>query len=169
MKDLVQNELYSSRDAAEIGLAISRAVHYSHNQGVLHRDLKPSNLMIDHDGRPHITDFGLAKQSTSDSGLTQTGVILGTPSYIAPEQAAGSRGDVGIHSDIYSLGAILYYMVTGRPPFQAASAMDTIMLVLEQEPVAPRIINPAIDRNLEMIILKCLQKPADLRYASARE
>ncbi|MEC9095867.1 MAG: serine/threonine-protein kinase, partial [Planctomycetota bacterium] len=169
IKDLVQNELYNSRDAAEIGLAISMAIHYSHNQGILHRDLKPSNLLIDQDGSPHITDLGLAKQSTSDSGLTQTGVILGTPSYMAPEQAAGSRGDVGIHSDIYSLGAILYYMVTGRPPFQAASPMDTIMLVLEQEPVAPRIINPAIDRNLEMIILKCLQKPADLRYSSARD
>jgi len=169
MRSLVQKELYSSRRAAEISLAIARAVHYSHSQGVLHRDLKPSNILINENGQPHITDFGLAKQSAGDPELTQTGVILGTPSYMAPEQAAGSRGDVGIHSDIYSLGAMLYYMVTGRPPFHAASPMDTIMLVLEQEPVAPRVINPAIDRDLEMIILKCLQKPGDLRYSTARE
>ncbi len=169
VRSLVQKELYNSVAAARVMLTIARAVHYSHNQGVLHRDLKPSNILIDQDGHPHITDFGLAKHSTKDTGLTQTGAILGTPSYMAPEQAAGSRGDVGIHSDIYSLGAMLYYMVTGRPPFQASSPMDTIMMVLEQEPVAPRIINPAIDRKLEMIILKCLQKPADLRYTSARE
>jgi len=169
LRNLVQQELYRSRQAADIVLKIARAVHYSHNQGVLHRDLKPSNILIDQQLEPHITDFGLAKHASSDSGLTQTGVILGTPSYMAPEQAAGSRGDVGVHSDIYSLGAMLYYMVTGRPPFHAASPMDTIMLVLEQEPVAPRVINPAVDRHLEMIILKCLQKPADLRYNSARE
>lgn len=169
LSHLVQQELYSSRQAADIVSKVARAVHYSHNRGVLHRDLKPSNILIDQNNEPHITDFGLAKHSSGESGLTQTGVILGTPSYMAPEQAAGSRGDVGVHSDIYSLGAMLYYMVTGRPPFQAASPMDTIMLVLEQEPVAPRIINSAVDRNLEMVILKCLQKPADLRYSSARE
>jgi len=169
LRHLVQQELYRSRQAADIVLKVARAVHYSHNQGVLHRDLKPSNILIDQNHEPHITDFGLAKHSASESGLTLTGVILGTPSYMAPEQAAGSRGDVGVHSDIYSLGAMLYFMVTGRPPFQAASPMDTIMLVLEQETVAPRLINPAVDRNLEMIILKCLQKPADLRYSSARE
>ena len=169
LSHLVQQELYRSRQAADIVSKVARAVHYSHNRGVLHRDLKPSNILIDQNHEPHITDFGLAKHSSGESGLTQTGVILGTPSYMAPEQAAGSRGDVGVHSDIYSLGAMLYYMVTGRPPFQAASPMDTIMLVLEQEPVAPRIINPAVDRNLEMVILKCLQKPADLRYSSARE
>ncbi|MEC9096695.1 MAG: serine/threonine-protein kinase, partial [Planctomycetota bacterium] len=165
MRTHVQKELYNSRRTAEIGVAIARAIHYSHNQGVLHRDLKPSNILIDEHGQPHITDFGLAKHSADDSELTQTGAILGTPSYMAPEQAEGSRGNVGIHSDLYSLGAMLYYMVTGRPPFQAASPIDTIMLLLEQEPVAPRVINPAIDQDLEMIILKCLQKPVDLRYS----
>ena len=166
---LVQQELFAVKKAAKIVTEVARAIHYSHNQGILHRDLKPSNILIDQQGHPHITDFGLAKHSTRNSELTQTGAILGTPSYMAPEQAAGSRGNVGVHSDIYSLGAMLYYMVTGRPPFQAASAMDTIMMVLEQEPVAPRTINPAVDRDLDMIIMKCLQKPADLRYSSARE
>ncbi|HBU36276.1 MAG TPA: serine/threonine protein kinase [Planctomycetaceae bacterium] len=166
---LVQQELFAVKKAAKIVTEVARAIHYSHNQGILHRDLKPSNILIDQQGHPHITDFGLAKHSTRNSELTQTGAILGTPSYMAPEQAAGSRGNVGVPSDIYSLGAMLYYMVTGRPPFQAASAMDTIMMVLEQEPVAPRTINPAVDRDLDMIIMKCLQKPADLRYSSARE
>ena len=167
--ECVRQELYASNPAAEIVLKITRAIHYSHNQGILHRDLKPSNILLDRQGQPHITDFGLAKHATRNSDLTQTGAILGTPSYMAPEQAAGSRGDVGLHSDIYSLGAMLYYMVTGRPPFQAASPMDTIMMVLEQEPVAPQVINPAIDRRLEMIILKCLQKPVNLRYTTARQ
>jgi serine/threonine-protein kinase len=133
---------------------------------VLHRDLKPSNLLIDGEGRPHVTDFGLAKQISGDASLTQSGAILGTPSYMSPEQAAG-RGAVGPASDVYSLGCVLYQTLVGRPPFQAASPVDTLLLVLEQEPAPPREINALVDRDLEMIALKCLQKPPELRYVSA--
>ena len=156
-----------AREAARILAAVSRAIHFAHQKGVLHRDLKPSNILIDAEGEPHVTDFGLAKRITEPVSLTKSGAILGTPSYMAPEQAAGARGEVGPASDVYSLGAILYHMLTGRPPFQAATPVDTVLLVLEQDPVPPRVINPKADRDLEMIALRCLQKPADLRYASA--
>jgi serine/threonine-protein kinase len=169
-------------DTAALLMPVCRAIAHAHHQGIIHRDLKPSNILIDGDGRPLVTDFGLAKriaieryEETSPSppfvrggeDLTRTGAILGTPSYMSPEQAAGSRGTVGPASDIYSLGAILYQCLTGRPPFQAASAVDVIMMVLEQDPVLPRVLNPRADADLEMIALKCLQKPADLRYRSA--
>jgi serine/threonine-protein kinase len=155
------------RDAARYVAAIARAVQHAHQQGILHRDLKPSNILIDQHDQPHVGDFGLAKRVEGGASLTRTGAIVGTPSYMAPEQAAGSRGVLGPFTDVYSLGAILYELLTGRPPFQAASAVDTLMLVLEQEPVPPRRLNPKVDRALEMICLKCLQKPADLRYESA--
>ena len=165
----------TAREAATILLPVCRAVAAAHAGGILHRDLKPSNILIDRDGQPLITDFGLAKRTTtdpdSDAGLlpslTQTGAILGTPSYMAPEQAAGRRGEVGVTTDVYSLGAILYQMLTGRPPFQAATPFDTVMLVLEQDPLPPRLLNPQADPDLEMIALKCLQKPQELRYKSA--
>jgi len=155
------------REAARLLAAVSRAVDYAHRQGVLHRDLKPSNILIDDDGQPHITDFGLAKQVSDAASLTRTGAVLGTPAYMAPEQAAGARGEAGAAADIYSLGSILYHMLTGRPPFQAASAVDTLLLLLEQEPAAPRLLNPKADTELELIALRCLQKPPDLRYATA--
>ena len=158
-----------SREAAQILAEVSRAIHYAHQCGVLHRDLKPSNILFDLEGRPHVSDFGLAKRVTGDSDLTRTGAILGTPSYMAPEQAAGSRGQLGPASDVYSLGSILYHMLTGRPPFQAATPVDTVLLVLEQDPLPPRLLNPKADRDLEMIALRCLQKPPDLRYATAAE
>ncbi|MES2789327.1 MAG: serine/threonine-protein kinase [Planctomycetota bacterium] len=164
------------REAAAILEPVCRAVAVAHAGGILHRDLKPSNILIDRDGQPLITDFGLAKRtstgSDSDGGhpsLTQTGAILGTPSYMAPEQAAGRRGEVGVTTDVYSLGAILYQMLTGRPPFQAATPFDTVMLVLEQDPLPPRLLNPQADSDLEMIALKCLQKPQELRYQSASD
>ncbi len=156
------------REAAEILATVSRAIHFAHRQGVLHRDLKPSNVLIDDDGQPHVMDFGLAKRVTDAASLTKSGAILGTPSYMAPEQAAGARGQVGPASDVYSLGSILYQMLTGRPPFLAASPVDTVLMVLEQDPVPPRVINPKANRDLEMIALRCLQKPPDLRYDSAR-
>ncbi len=164
------------REAALLLLPVCRAIAHAHEQGIIHRDLKPSNILIDADGQPLVGDFGLAKrmdvargaeQSPTAEALTRTGAILGTPSYMSPEQAAGSRGTVGPASDIYSLGAILYQCLTGRPPFQAASALDVVMMVLEQDPVLPRALNPRADPDLEMIALKCLQKPAELRYKSA--
>ncbi len=157
------------REAATILAPICRAVQYAHERGVLHRDLKPSNILIDEEGRPHVTDFGLAKRVTQDEGLTASGVVLGTPSYMAPEQAAGNRGELGPATDVYSLGTILYQMLTGRPPFQAATAVETVLMVLEQEPLPPRLLNPRADRELEMVALKCLQKPPELRYSSAKD
>ncbi len=157
------------RDAARHVLAVARAVHHAHQLGILHRDLKPSNVIIDRDGQAHVTDFGLAKSVTPGASLTESGLVLGTPSYMAPEQAAGNRGGLSWASDVYSLGAMLYHLLTGRPPFQAASPVDTRLLVLEQDPVPPRLLNPKVDRELEIICLKCLQKPPDLRYATAAE
>lgn len=155
------------REAAKILAAVARAIHFAHTRGVLHRDLKPSNIVLDEFQLPHVMDFGLAKQITDAASLTRTGAVLGTPAYMAPEQAAGARGVVGPASDVYSLGVVLYHMLTGRPPFQAANPVDTVLMVLEQDPVPPRVLNPKANRDLEMIALRCLQKPPDLRYASA--
>lgn len=155
------------REAAKILAAVARAIHFAHSRGVLHRDLKPSNVILDEFDLPHVMDFGLAKQTNDAASLTKTGAVLGTPAYMAPEQAAGARGVVGPASDVYSLGVILYHMLTGRPPFQAASPVDTVLMVLEQDPVPPRVLNPKANRDLEMIALRCLQKPPDLRYATA--
>ena len=158
----------SATETARLMLDVSEAIHYAHEQGILHRDLKPSNILLDENDIPYVADFGLAKQATGDPTLTRSGAILGTPAYMAPEQAAGRRGEVRSISDVYSLGAILYHMLTGRPPFQAASAVDTLLLVLEQDPVSPRVLNRRVNRDLEMITMKCLQKPQDLRYESAK-
>jgi eukaryotic-like serine/threonine-protein kinase len=156
------------RETATLLVPICHAVDYAHRRGILHRDLKPSNILIDHEGRPHVADFGLAKRLDAGPSLTSPGAIVGTPGYMPPEQVVGEgRGRVGPASDVYSLGAILYQMLTGRPPFQAATALDTIFLVLEQEPLPPHLLNARVDRDLELIALKCLQKPADLRYPSA--
>ena len=158
----------SPREAAALLARVADAVQAAHDRGVLHRDLKPSNILIDSSGRPHVSDFGLAKRLEDDASVTHTGAILGTPCYMSPEQAAGSRGDVGPTSDVWSLGAILYQTLTGRPPFQASSPMDTLLAVLETDPPAPRTVAAGVDRDLEMIALKSLQKPQELRYDSAR-
>jgi serine/threonine-protein kinase len=157
------------REAATILARVAEAVDAAHRGGVLHRDLKPSNILIDAAGKPHVSDFGLAKRIEADQDVTHTGAILGTPCYMSPEQAAGSRGDVGPTSDVWSLGAILYQTLTGRPPFQAANPMDTLLAVLESDPPVPRSLDPGVNRDLEMIALKSLQKPQDLRYASAAD
>jgi serine/threonine-protein kinase len=158
----------SEQQAIDWVLSIARAIEYAHQRGVVHRDLKPANILVDGDGVPHVTDFGLAKYAAGGaSSLTHSGTILGTPAYMAPEQAAGNRGRVGPQSDVYSLGAILYSLLTGRAPFQGVSPVDTVLMVLEQDPLPPRLLNRRIGRDLEMILLKCLQKPLELRYASA--
>ncbi len=156
-----------SQRAARVMADISDAIRYAHEQGILHRDLKPSNILMDDSGTAYVADFGLAKEAEERITLTRSGAILGTPSYMSPEQAAGNRGQVNIISDVYSLGAILYHLLTGHPPFLGSSPVDTVLMVLEQDPVAPRALNRRADRRLEMIAMKCLQKPQDLRYQSA--
>jgi len=136
---------------------VAEAVQAAHSKGVLHRDLKPSNILIDLAGKPHVSDFGLAKRLEGNQTMTHTGAILGTPCYMSPEQAAGSRGDVGPASDVWSLGAILYQVLVDKPPFQASSPMDTLLAVLEVDPPLPRSINRQVNRDLEMIALKTLQ------------
>jgi serine/threonine-protein kinase len=155
------------REAAELVMHVAQAIGYAHRLGVIHRDLKPANILIDEPGLPYVTDFGLAKREYSPDSLTLSGAILGTPSYMAPEQATRHRGLVGPGCDLFSLGAILYALLTGRPPFQGATPVDTVLTLLEQDPLPPRLLNRRIHRDLEMIVLRCLQKPPELRYPSA--
>ena len=156
------------KEAAELLVAVAEAVQYAHRQGVIHRDIKPSNILIDGTGRPRVTDFGLAKRVDGGTGLTATGQVLGTPSYMSPEQAAGQVNATGPAADVYSLGALLYTALAGRPPFQAATPLETLQQVLDQEPVALRQLNAAVPRDLETIALKCLEKSVPRRYASAQ-
>ncbi|MBN2578004.1 MAG: serine/threonine protein kinase [Pirellulales bacterium] len=153
--------------AVRIVAAVARAVEYLHQQGIVHRDLKPSNVLLDREDTPYLTDFGLAKAIFGGDDLTATGVIAGTPSYMAPEQAAGRRGQVGPATDVYSLGVILYELLTGRPPFRAETPVDTLLEVLSGDPPLPRRLNPKIPMALELICLKCLQKSPEERYPSA--
>ncbi len=164
------------REAAALLIPVCRAISYAHRSGVLHRDMKPSNILMDRSGHPYVSDFGLARIVEKAQGLqplglghTRSGAILGTPGYMAPEQAVGDPSQIGPATDIYSLGAVLFAMLTGRPPFQCASPADAVIMALEHEPPPPRMLNPAIDVDLEMIVLKALQKPADLRYTTADE
>jgi tetratricopeptide (TPR) repeat protein/predicted Ser/Thr protein kinase len=155
------------RRAAELAATLARAMHAAHQAGVVHRDLKPANVLLGRDGTPKITDFGLAKRLDDESGQTQSGAVMGTPSYMAPEQAAGKVSDIGPPTDIYALGAILYEMLTGRPPFRGESLWDTIAKVREEAPVQPRRIKPQVPADLETICLKCLEKERARRYPTA--
>src|SRR5688500_15471694 len=165
------DEYRDSVKAARLIATCPRAVQHGHRRGVLHRDLKPANILLDVDGVPHVTDFGVAKRLDSEaiSPGTLTGTLLGTPAYMAPEQAAGKVRDITTAADIYSLGAILYHLVTGRPPFVAESLGEQLRLITEQPVARPRTVNKRIDTDIETIILKCLEKDRRQRYASAAD
>src|SRR5213594_3312220 len=155
------------RQAAELMAKVARTVHFAHGHGILHRDIKPGNILLDANGEPHLTDFGLARLVESESSVTQTLDVLGTPSYMAPEQAVGSNAAVSSATDVYGLGAVLYQLLTGHPPFAGGTTYETIKLLLDTEPRQPRLWNPKIDRDLSTICLKCLEKDPKRRYSSA--
>ena len=157
----------SIRQAAELMAKVARTVSYAHEHGILHRDIKPGNILLDAKGEPHLTDFGLARLVESESTVTRTLEVLGTPSYMAPEQAGGNNTEVTGTTDVYGLGAVLYQLLTGHPPFAGGTTYETIKLLLETEPRPPRLWNPKIDRDLSTICLKCLEKGQQRRYSSA--
>jgi len=169
LSELIRSRQLPIHQAVDIVRTIAGAIQYAHEQGTLHRDIKPSNILIDESGQPHVTDFGLAKQATSDSDLTRTGEIPGTPSYMPPEQAMGDVDRVSATSDVYSVGAVLYELLTGRPPFRASTAVETLLLVRDAEVVSPRLLNVSVSRDLETICLRCLQKDPSRRYSNAGE
>jgi hypothetical protein len=158
-----------ARRAAQLCKTLAETVQYAHDRGILHRDLKPSNVLIDPFGQPRITDFGLAKDITAESDLTVTGQVLGTPGFLPPEQADSTRGQIGPGADVYSLGAVLYFTLTGRPPFVGGSVHETLRQVLTDDPVAPRLLNSGVPRDLETICLKCLERDPARRYLTAAE
>ncbi len=156
-----------ARRAAQLLSKVARAVHYAHQRGILHRDLKPGNILLDRKGEPHVTDFGLAKIIEQDSGLTQNETVIGSPVYMSPEQATGQNKQLTTVTDVYSLGVVLYELLTGQPPFQGKTVLQTMHRVVEEEPERPGARKPGLDPDIETICLKCLKKPPQLRYGSA--
>src|SRR5256714_14551723 len=167
LDEVVRRAPMSIRQGAELIAKVARTVHYAHEHGILHRDIKPGNILLDQKGEPHLTDFGLARLVESESTVTRTLEVLGTPSYMAPEQAVGNNAAISSLTDVYGLGAVLYQLLTGQPPFAGGTTYETIKLLLDTEPKPPRLLNPKIDRDLSTICLKCLEKDAKRRYASA--
>jgi len=167
LDEVVKRTPMSTRQAAELIATVAHTVHYAHEHGILHRDIKPGNILLDQKGEPHLTDFGLARLVESESTVTRTMEVLGTPSYMAPEQAAGNNAAIGSATDVYGLGAVLYQLLTGQPPFAGGTTYETIRLLCDTEPRNPRILNPKINRDLSTICLKCLEKDPKRRYSSA--
>ena len=167
LDEVARREPMPIRQAVELIAKVARTVHYAHEHGILHRDIKPGNILLDAKGEPHLTDFGLARLVESESSVTHTLDVLGTPSYMAPEQAVGNNAQVTGATDVYGLGAVLYQLLTGQPPFAGGTTYETIKLLLDTEPRQPRLLNPKIDRDLSTICLKCLEKDPKRRYSSA--
>src|SRR5437667_138152 len=167
LDDVVRREPITIRRAVELIAKVARIVHYAHEHHILHRDIKPGNILLDQKGEPHLTDFGLARLVETESTVTRTMEVLGTPSYMAPEQAVGNNTAVSSLTDVYGLGAVLYQLLTGHPPFAGGTTYETIKLLLDTEPRLPRVLNPKIDRDLSTICLKCLEKDPKRRYSSA--
>ncbi len=167
LDEVTKREPMSIRQAVELIAKVTRTVHYAHEHGILHRDIKPGNILVDQKGEPHLTDFGLARLVETESTVTRTMEVLGTPSYMAPEQAVGDNAAISSVTDVYGLGAVLYQLLTGQPPFAGGTTYETIKLLLDTEPRQPRQLNPKIDRDLSTICLKCLEKDPTRRYPSA--
>jgi eukaryotic-like serine/threonine-protein kinase len=167
LDEVVRRTPMSIRQAAELIAKVARTVHYAHEHGILHRDIKPGNILLDANGEPHLTDFGLARLIETESTMTRTLEVLGTPSYMAPEQAVGNNAAISSATDVYGLGAVFYQLLTGHPPFAGGTTFETIKLLLDTEPRQPRLWNPKIDRDLATICLKCLEKDPQCRYPSA--
>ncbi len=167
LDEVAKREPMPLRRAAELIAKLARTVHYAHEHGILHRDIKPGNVLLDAKGEPHLTDFGLARLVETESTVTRTMEVLGTPSYMAPEQAIGNNARVGRATDVYGLGAVFYQLLTGHPPFAGGTTFETVRLVLNTEPRNPRLWNPKVDRDLATICLKCLEKDPQRRYSSA--
>jgi TolB-like protein/tRNA A-37 threonylcarbamoyl transferase component Bud32/Tfp pilus assembly protein PilF len=167
LDEVVKRTPMSIRHAAELLVKIARTVHFAHEQGILHRDIKPGNILLDRKGEPHLTDFGLARLVETESTVTRTLEVLGTPSCMAPEQATGKNAELTSATDVYGLGAVLYQLLTGHPPFAGGATYETIKLLLDTEPLQPRQLNPKVDRDLSTICLKCLEKDPKRRYSSA--
>jgi eukaryotic-like serine/threonine-protein kinase len=166
--ELDKGKLWDYREAAQIVIQLCEALHYAHSRGIVHRDMKPANVLLTSQGKPKITDFGLAKFLSDDKGLTASGAIMGTPGYMAPEQAAPKKEEpIGPAADVYALGAILYEMVTGHAPFEGATALDTVMQVLTADPKRPKEYRPDVPKDVEAIIMRCLRKKTAERYPSA--